>query len=136
MSDQKVMATDKMATLLDSCVQARMHIDSALVQQLAENAAHALKQITAKPSPTVDILLQASPDGSKTIKPTLTFDESAKGAVAVRRDVVERLQKQGRIVAMVAPTGIVRSPASRRRMVFRRLFDSGIRIPNWCSASI
>lgn len=83
MSDQRIQATDKMATLFDSCVKVRLNVDSTLVQQLADNAVHALKQITAKPAPNIDIILQASKDKTKTIKPTLTFEESADGAVAV-----------------------------------------------------
>jgi hypothetical protein len=77
MSDQ---TTKIEATLFDSCVRVRIQIDPELVLELRDGAEFALGQIKAQqlagqqPKPA-DIILQASKDKSKTIKPTLTFED-------------------------------------------------------------
>lgn len=89
MSQPRIEANDKMATLLDSCVRVRINIAVELLQQLADNASYALHHLTEGQTGQVDVTLQASSDKSKTIKPSLTFEETPAGAVGVVTLVVE-----------------------------------------------
>lgn len=92
MSRPRIEANDKMATLLDSCVRVRINIAVELLQQLADNAEYQLKHLALGQTGQVDVFLQASTDKTKTIKPSLTFEETPGGAVGVVTLVVETHQ--------------------------------------------
>lgn len=83
MSEQTKKTGMDLSTLVDSCFKVRMEVSAALLEQLRDGATNALK--TAKPGDLkpVTLILQSSQDKSKTIKPTLTFEDDGKGMIGV-----------------------------------------------------
>jgi hypothetical protein len=83
MSKQTDMAGDDLSTLVDSCFRIKLQVSPALLPQLKDGATELLKTAKMGDLKPLEMIIQASQDKSKTIKPTLTFEDGGKGMIGV-----------------------------------------------------
>ncbi len=85
--------SDPLPQEFDSCEGMRFVIAAELMPQLSQVAAFAANKMTAGQKKPVTFSIQASVDRTRTIKPTLTFEDGTKGMFGVLLLEVETHKK-------------------------------------------